>query len=305
MTMKIDAFAHLLLPRFYEKMLAIKPELPQMFPFINHPHLLDFDKRRAAIPKDVKQIVSYVNINPEDYTDPETAANLCVEANNELIQAVESNSDIFAAGIAMIPMNNIPAAQSIIETVSKSHTLVGIQIFTRALGKSIADPQFRDIFEACARLNVPLWMHPIFDERKPDNNIVFSWEYELTQAMLQLVQVGIYKDFPDLKIIVHHAGAMVPFFRERMRYTMPADQFDDFHKFYVDTALLGNAKALELAEEFYGMDHIVFGTDAPLGIPPAGSTHAIIKAIEELPFVDTDKQKIFSTNIESICHRTF
>ena len=28
----------------------------------------------------------------------------------------------------------------------------------------------------------------------PDNNIVFSWEYEQSQAMLQLVETGIFQD---------------------------------------------------------------------------------------------------------------
>ena len=145
-----------------------------------------------------------------------------------------------------------------------------------------------------------MWMHPIFDMRKPDNNITFSWEYELTQAMLQIVEARLYQDFPHLKIIVHHTGAMVPFFGERMRYTLPADQFADFHKFYVDTAILGNPKALELATEFYGVEHMLFGTDAPLGIPPAGSTHVIIEAINEMPFSDDDKNAIFAGNVEKV-----
>lgn len=52
------------------------------------------------------------------------------------------------------------------------------------LSKSIANPEFDPIFKKAAKLNLPLWLHPVFDQRKPDNNLVFSWEYELSQAML-------------------------------------------------------------------------------------------------------------------------
>lgn len=41
---KIDVFAHMLLPGFYEKMLAIEPRLPELFPFIQHPLLTDLDQ---------------------------------------------------------------------------------------------------------------------------------------------------------------------------------------------------------------------------------------------------------------------
>lgn len=38
-------------------------------------------------------------------------------------------------------------AVHIIEDIAQSDTLVGIQVFTRALGKSIADPDFRVILK--------------------------------------------------------------------------------------------------------------------------------------------------------------
>lgn len=300
MTQKIDVFAHVLLPDFYQKMLAIEPKLPELFPFIQHPLLSDLDKRRSLWDGQTQQLISYVNVNPEDYVSSEEAALLCREANQELANVVAQNRDIYPAGVAMVPMNNLEEAVKIMEEVATSEELVGIQLFTRALGKSIADPDYRIIFETSQRLNLPIWLHPIFDDRKPDNNIVFSWEYELTQSMLQIVQAGLYQDFPDLKIIVHHAGAMVPFFAERIHYILPEEQVADFHKFYVDTAILGNPKALDLTVDYFGADHVLFGTDAPLGIAPAGATQVIIDAIEALDLSDQDKDAIFAGNVQKL-----
>lgn len=198
---KIDAFAHVLLPNFYSKMLKINPNLPKDIPFINNEVLIDMERRRETAISGVKQIISYVNVNPEDYTDATTSYKLCKEANEELIEVIKENRDIFYGGVAMIPMNNIEGAIDIIENqVVKNQELFGIQLFTRALGKSIADDEFLRIYEVADKYNLIILLHPVFDDRKPDNNIVFSWEYELSLAMMQIVEKGIFRKFPNLKI---------------------------------------------------------------------------------------------------------
>ncbi len=198
----------------------------------------------------------------------------------------------------MLAMNNIPASLKILENIEKSPYLVGAQIFTRHLGKSIADPEFEPILLKAAKLNLPLWLHPVFDNRKPDNNLVFSWEYELSQAMLQLVQSDIFKKAPDLKILVHHAGAMVPFFSGRIDHILDQEHAEMFKNFYVDTAILGNTPALQLALDYFGINHVLFGTDAPFAVMPAGADKIVTDAIENLNISDLYDKKIFETNYQ-------
>lgn len=118
--------------------------------------------------------------------------------------------------------------------------------------------------------------------------------------MLQLVQAGIFTQYPNLKIIVHHAGGMVPFFAGRIKYILSAEQVTAFHKFYVDTAILGNPLALKLTVDYFGADHVLFGTDAPLGIAPAGATEEIIAAIDEMGVALKTREKIFNQNFKRI-----
>ncbi len=296
---RVDAFAHVLLPDYYGRMLAIDPTIPEQYSFVNIPSLKDMKTRRANWNGSTQQIISFANINAEDYTDPEQALSLCKLGNEELIRCVKENRDMFPYGVAMVPMNNIEGTLELLETIADSEELVGIQLFTRHLGKSIADPEFRPVLQKCAELGLPIFLHPVFDERKPDNNLVFSWEYELSQAMMQLVQADIFRDFPEIKIVVHHAGAMVPYFAGRIENILP-DYKDDFKKFYVDTALLGNSKALELAVEYFGVDHVLYGTDAPFGVMPAGAVTEIEEAVEELPLSKAEKEKIFSGNFKTL-----
>ena len=300
---KIDAFAHILPPKFYSEMLDIDPDLPDKIPFIKNQVILDVNERRKHMTKGVKQIISLANANPEDYVDPYYAARMCREVNDELAKTVEDNPDLFYGAVAAVPMNNISEAVKIInEQVAKNKHLLGIQLFTRMLGRSIADEQYRPVLNAINNHRLIIWLHPVFDNRKPDNNLVFSWEYELSQAMQDIVLGGVYDKFPNLKILVHHAGAMVPFLAGRIKYILGEEKLKQFKKFYVDTAILGNPEALHLAIDFFGLKHVIFGTDAPLGIAPAGATDVILDAISQLDISDEDKQAILSQNIDDFIH---
>ena len=120
--------------------------------------------------------------------------------------------------------------------------------------------------------------------------------------MLDLVNASIFTECPNIKIIVHHAGAMIPFFAGRIDNIMK-DKKDDFKKFYVDTAILGNSKALELAVHYFGIDNVLYGTDAPFGIMPSGATKEIERAIDELPFSNEEKEKIYFKNLQKLLNR--
>jgi len=297
----IDVFAHVLAPNFYQKMLAIDPTIPQKAPYVNAPALTDMTFRQKNETVATQQIISMMNLNPEDFVAATPALELCQDANEELSKLVTDHPDLFLGAVAMLPLNNLAGALQIMtEQVTPNPQLFGVQLFTRALGKSIADASFEPIFATAEKLDLPIWLHPVFDDRKPDNNIVFSWEYELTQAMLQLVAAGIFQRHPQLKIIVHHAGAMVPFFAGRVDAILSADQAQDLHKFYVDTAILGNPTALQLTTEFFGADHVLFGTDAPLGIAPVGASQEILAAIDDMTVSDQVKQQIRTANARKL-----
>jgi Predicted metal-dependent hydrolase of the TIM-barrel fold len=295
MNQKLDVFAHVLPTNLLKNIKQDVPSIIEDNLFLQIPSLTDLELRHQNFPQDVKQIISNVNLNPEDYFDAEKSAQMCWDTNEEMLQLQKDNADIFESVVAMIPMNNLDESIKIIREVSQNPSLIGIQVFTRALGKSIADPEFEEVFKTAAESKVPIWLHPVFDERKPDNNLTFSWEYELTQVMYQIVTADYFEKYPDLKIIVHHAGAMVPFFAGRIKYTLPK-YYEDFKKFYVDTAILGNPKALELTMDFYGTDHLVFGTDAPFAVMPNGATKEITQAIDEMDISDTQRNAIYHNN---------
>ena len=299
---KIDAFAHILTPNFYNNMLEIVPDLEIKFPYMKNKILIDVQVRRESIKKfkGLKQIVSMINLNPEDFVDKDLSFELCWKANEELINIVKENNDIFVGAVAMLPLNNIEGSIKIIrEQVISSEQLLGVQLFSKSLGNSIASDKFLSLFEEIYKNNISVWLHPVFDINKKDNNLIFSWEYEQSQAMLEIIMADIFVKYPKIKILCHHAGAMVPFFSKRLPLTMPAEKYSDMFKlFYVDTAILGNTLSLEMALDYYGTDRLIFATDAPLGILPDGPTEVVIDSVECMKITGDIKEKIYKKNIE-------
>jgi len=78
---------------------------------------------------------------------------------------------------------------------------------------------------------------------------------------------------PDLKIIVHHSGGTVPMLAGRLKTLQRGPETDQvaarlkhepleyLKRFYADTANFGNPIALRAALEFFGPEHVLFGTD--------------------------------------------
>jgi aminocarboxymuconate-semialdehyde decarboxylase len=127
--------------------------------------------------------------------------------------------------------------------------------------------------------------------------------------MCRLVYSGIMEDYPNLRVITHHAGAMIPFFSGRFKEIQTEDQgpalerlakepLDYFHRFYADSALFGAPHGLRCTLDFFGADHVLFGTDMPLGGPRVvGDT---IEDIESLGLNADDQRRIYETNVEQV-----
>jgi predicted TIM-barrel fold metal-dependent hydrolase len=121
--------------------------------------------------------------------------------------------------------------------------------------------------------------------------------------MLRLVEAGIFVDYPNIKFIIHHAGAMVPFFAERVKWVMNnhpryhtyPELHRHFKRFYVDTALYGNSPGLMCAYHYYGSDHMLLGTDFPLG-PRWGMVEGTVASVDRMEIPEVEKQKIFRDN---------
>ena len=72
---------------------------------------------------------------------------------------------------------------------------------------------------------------------------------------------------------------------------------DYFRMFYADTALFGSASGTRCGMDFFGVDKVVFASDAPFD-PEGGPMYIrdTIKVIDELDISDADRRKIYNGN---------
>ena len=203
---------------------------------------------------------------------------------------------------------------------------MGRQVFTNVNGRPLTDAATMPLFDLMAKMDLPIWMHPARGadtvdykgEKKSHYEIwwTFGWPYETSVAMAHIVFAGLFDRFPDLKIITHHMGGMVPYFEGRVGpgwdqlgartsdvdYTLLLRQLkkrpvDYFRMFYADTALFGARAATRCGLDFFGVDHVLFASDAPFD-PEKGSmyTRTTIEILDKLDVTPQERHAIYEGN---------
>jgi predicted TIM-barrel fold metal-dependent hydrolase len=303
--MKIDIYSHIM-PKKYTELYARKNNAIKQRVEYRSIAVVDLDVRLRLMNRypDVLQVLTVANIPLETFARPVDAIELAKIANEELAELVDRYPDKFIAGVACLPMNDVNAALKEAERAITKLGLKGVQIYSRINGETLDNPRFKPLWEIMAGYDLPIWIHPATYD-KLDNDIgLFSWPFETSSAMFRLVTAGVFNDYPDIKFIVHHCGAMVPYFQQRIKWVLSLvpGLFPDirhpeehFRKFYTDTAVYGNTSSLMCGYDFFGPDHILYGTDAPLG-PKFGMTGETAESIERMSIPDTEKEKIFFRN---------
>ncbi|MFH1646761.1 MAG: amidohydrolase family protein [Chloroflexota bacterium] len=303
--MKIDIFSHILPKKYLELYAKKNPAILERVE-ARSIAVTDLEVRLRLMNRypDVIQVLTVANIPLETFAKPDEAVQLARIANEEVAELVNHYPDRFIAGVACLPMNDIDAALEEAEYAITKLGLKGIQLYSRINGEPLDNPRFKPLWEKMAGHDLPIWIHPATYD-KLDNDVgLFSWPFETTSAMLRLVLSGVFNDHPNIKFITHHCGAMVPFFQKRIKWVMslvpqlhpniPRPE-EHFAKFYNDTAVYGNTSALMCGYDFFGAEHLLFGTDSPLG-PKFGLTGETVESIERMAISDEEKEKIFWRN---------
>jgi len=333
MNTKIDIFPHIFPKAFFERMKALADRNPalagQIKRWLNIPVLWDLDARLKMMArfKGYKQILTLSLPAIEFLAPPEESPALARLANDGMAEIVAKHPDIFPAFVASLPMNNVPAALAEMDRAIGGLGAKGVQIFTNVNGRPLDEPDYYPIFERMVnKYDLPIWVHPTRTakfvdypgEPKSKYEIwwLFGWPYETSAFMARLVFSGMMEKLPNLKIITHHLGAMAPFFDARIGLGMDqlgsrtADEdytlilkrmakrpVDYFKMFYADTSVNGSKSATRCGLDFFGINHVLFGTDCPFD-PQGGPLfiREIIKTIDSLKLKEGDRRKLYFGN---------
>ena len=240
-------------------------------------------------------------------------------ANDAVTEAANQFPDRFIpVGTVPVPSEEfVPELDHCINELG----MAGIQLLSNIDGKPLDAPEFRAFFARANMTKTPIWLHPQLQHDWSQEFVldkIFGWVYETSIALARLVFSGMMQEYPDLRIIPHHMGAMIPHFSERIKGfheargmfprsnfpILPKDPLDYFRRFYGDTVLNGSVHAFECGYKFFGPDHIVFATDYPFG-PEKGELW-MVGALHQIKMVDlpqSEKDLILGGNLMRLIQR--
>jgi len=322
---KIDVFNHILPQRFFERIGDYKDIGKRMR---GVPMLVDLDERFRVMDRfpDYAQVLSLAMPPIEALAGPAESPDLARIANDGMAELCRKYPERFPTFIASLPLNNPAAAVAELHRSIRELGAKGIQIFSNAAGRPLDLPEFAPIFDAMVGHDLPIWLHPARGADFPDYQSetkskyemwwTFGWPYETSVAMARLVFAGLFDRHPNVKIIAHHGGGMIPYFAGRVgpgldqlgARTSDVDYgavlkslkrrpVDYFRMFYADTAMFGEAPATRCGLDFFGADRVLFASDAPFD-PEKGPMfiRETIRAIDSLNLANDEKEKIYYRN---------
>ena len=294
----------------------------------------DFAKRNIAIMDSVGTDIQFLSPRPFQLMNSEKPAKIvdvwCQANNNVIAQQVRLHPDRFR-GVAGLPFlageHHGPGSLSLaIEELERCVNEMGFigclinpdlwegTIADGAYSPNMGDEYWYPLYEKMVELGVPGHIHTAGckNGRESYSNHFIT---EGSIALLGLVNSNVYKDFPNLKIVVSHGGGSVPYQIGRwqaarwMHYGPEAVRFEeDLHKLYFDTVLY-TKESLDLLFKICGTDRCMFGTEKPGSgsgqDPQTGlwkdDTKPVIDSIEWLS--DEDKKNIFDGNVYNVFPR--
>jgi aminocarboxymuconate-semialdehyde decarboxylase len=237
---------------------------------------------------------------------PATAARFAGLVNDAFASITGARRGRFAA-LATLPLNDPRASVIEFERACRQLGMRGAMLFGNVNGTALSDERFRPLYEAANDLGAVLYIHPTHPvgvEAMTEFWLMplVGFLFDTTLAAAKLVFSGVVERFPRIRWVLGHLGGAIPYLAERLdrgyyafrecRANISRPPSEYLKQFYFD-AVNFDARSLELAIAFAGIDHILAGSDYPHQI---GSIPQMLASIRALPISEADKSKVLGLN---------
>src|SRR5262245_56977779 len=155
----------------------------------------------------------------------------------------------------------------------------GVMVLANVAGRSLTEEAFEPIWAAIDRRALPVLVHPaeppgadLMDMGKFDLSWSVGFMFDTTLAITRMIFDGFLDRFPNLKLIVAHGGAALPYLVGRFekgdevelpqRRRMTAKPTDYLRRLWYD-CITYDLGALRYLISVVGPDRVLFGTDWP------------------------------------------
>ena len=238
--------------------------------------------------------------------EPETAARLARLVNDGFAAIVREGGGRFAA-VATLPLSDPAASARELERACTQLGFCGAMVFSNINGVALSDDRFTPVWEAADALGAIIHIHPtspVGVEAMQDYWLMplVGFPLDTTLAAASLVFSGTAQRFPRIRWLLGHLGGAIPYLVERLdrgfhafkecRANIDRPPSETLKEFYYDSVNF-DGRALQLAIDFAGADHILAGSDYPHQI---GSLRRMFDSINALDISDSDRAAILGGN---------
>lgn len=270
----------------------------------------DLDKQLEHMDALGRQVDVFGSIGPFSvhFSDlpPEEGRDHAMLWNEEMATAQRRLPGRFWASAA-VPLTDTKIAIEVLDHAANTLGLRGVNV----PGSVGSDPRIdaerlEPFYDRAEELGAPLFLHPtdaVFQDMLDGYNgalhLSLGRVIEVSVAASRLIFSGVMERHPELKVVMSHTGGALPYQAGRMDKNgkgakLPLPPSDYIKRMYVDTVsphMLG----IKFAVEFYGADHVMYGSDYPCWSPADA-----IRLFEEIGLEPKDQEKIMSSNARDL-----
>ncbi|MFF1746365.1 amidohydrolase family protein [Streptomyces mirabilis] len=184
---------------------------------------------------------------------------------------------------ATVPLPDVEGAVSEAEHALDEMGADGVVLLSNYEGVYLGDAKYAPLWDALNRRSAIVFIHPghpliplLADVPGP----LVDYPFDTTRNAVQMVFSGVLDKYPNVKIILAHAGGFVPYAVLRFCELQPAldpegptteQLLAKFKLFYWDTALSSGPAAFPSFLAFADRKRIFFGSDFPYAPAPVAT----------------------------------
>ncbi|MGH7611627.1 MAG: amidohydrolase family protein [Candidatus Dormibacteria bacterium] len=326
--MIIDAYSHVFPEPLIEAMAGVKPGAELQALREQSPYLRDPERRLRYLDQHHFDVQVLTLARPPVWLgiERQDLHRLTRLANDAIAEFCATHPDRFL-GVGVLPVMDEELLPEL-ERLQGELGLKGVLIFSNIEGAALDDPSMWPLYQRAHELRLPIWIHP---QHAPAHSWIrrdlldrmVAWPFDTTVAMLRLVLGGVLERYPDLRFVTHHMGGMVPYYAKRIEafaermveeysrlgmahqsQDLRTPVLEQLRRFYNDSVSNGSASALRCALDFFGPEHILFGTDFPFG-PQGGELWPLeeLEVIQQAEIPDAARRQILQGNAERLLER--
>ncbi len=237
---------------------------------------------------------------------PRRSVELSRMVNDCFARIQREHGDHFVA-LGTLPLNDPAAAVEELERVIRELGLKGVMVFSNVNGTALSDSRFWPLYGKADELEAVFFIHPTYPvgvEAMMHYMLMplVGFVMDTTLAAASLVFAGVPEKFPKMTWVLGHLGGTIPYIAERLdrgyeafpqcRANIKKAPSEYLREFYYDSVNF-DVRALQLAIDFAGVDHIMAGSDYPHQI---GSLEKMLSSIRQLKISDAEKEALLGGN---------